>query len=269
MNVIKKYSWTFDKRDNIWTSDTFDTVKECVEDAKKYIELNKCAKGHKSIFIGENHLFEPYVDAADVLELIENSAYDQCGEVANDWYSYDAATMKTELAELSCKITAIVKEWLKKYNREPFFYSIIDVHEVALDTEFEEETSDKPEICDTCDREEHCGLQEECCDESGKVCDNHIPEGKAFLDSLNLGDAVFTYYEYTEGKERTVLIRHARFAGTHFDGDNLIVQINYNDRTDNRIVSSLWVDADKVFKNINDILAAIGGYKENTTIHFV
>lgn len=181
---IKKYSWTFDKREDIWTSDTFDTVMECVENAKKHIDTDEHGKKYSSIFVGENILFEPYVDACEVLELIECNAEDQCGEVAKDWYSYDGARMKTELAELSCKITAVVKEWLKKNSREPFFYSIRNIREVSLDENFEEKSQavgKKPVVCETCDREEHCELHKECCDEKGESCDNHIPKGSGAL----------------------------------------------------------------------------------------
>ena len=140
---IKKYSWTFDERDDIWTSDTFDTIKECVEDAKQYMDSNPCERKRDHIFVGENVPFTPHVNAEDVLELIENDACDKCGEVANDWYSYDSQSMTVELAKLSLNLTSVVTKWLKENNREPFFYSIRDVKKVFIDNPPDE----TPEVC--------------------------------------------------------------------------------------------------------------------------
>lgn len=240
---IKKYSWTFDKRDNIWTSSTHDTIEECIEEAKKLAGMDI---DNQVIYVGENVLYEPYVDAMDVLEIVENAAHDQCGEVADDWRSYNGAGMRAELAELSSKLTLVVKEWLKKNNREPVLYAIRNIKKVSLIEGYNEE----PEICDTCSTKEVCGLQEQCCSEDGKSCACYFPESKEFLRDIEEGDVVFVLYS----EKKLFATRIARFAGTSFDANNgdIKVCINYMASPDVKVVSE-WVDAKQVFKTIDDL----------------
>lgn len=252
MNV-KKYSWTFDMRDNVWTSATHDTIEECIEEAKKLAGMDI---DNQTIYVGENVLYEPYVDAIDVLELVESAASDQCGEVADDWYSYDGASMKAELAELSSKLTLVVRDWLKRNHREPFFYSIRNIKKISLLEDYD----DKPEICDTCSLQEVCGLQEECCSEDGKSCDSHFPKDKGFLRDIEEGDIIFVLYS----EKNLFATRIARFAGTSFDASNgdIKVCINYTTGPDAKVASE-WVDAKQVFKtqdDLTDYLIHNGGY---------
>lgn len=253
MMNVKKYSWTFDKRDDVWTSDTFDTVMECVEDAKKHIKHGTNAE---TIYVGENVLYEPYIDAVDVLQLVENSAHDQCGEVADDWRSYDGSNMKAELAELSSKLTLIIKEWLKKNNREPFFYSINNIQPVSLVEDIEEEkpAGRKPEACIACGRQEVCGLQEECCSEDGKSCDCCLPEGKEFLEHIEEGDTIFVLLEQTTRGKVEYAIRMARFANISNRNSDIKVCVNYT-LSYGRGIECEWVDVNSVFEKLDDALA--------------
>ena len=259
---VKKYSWSFDKRDDVWTSDTFDTVKECIEDAKKYSSEDE----KKVIYVGTNTPYEPYIDAVDVLELVENAAYNQCGEVSNDWNSYNGSVMKAELAELSSKLTLVVKEWLIKNNRYPKLYSITDIREVSLSEEFHEEkpTNSKPDVCGTCSKEDVCELHEECCSKDGKSCDGKIPKGKEFLEHINLGDFVYVLYQ----DKTSFLIQIARFAGADFSLEKPMVHINSkNVLSNSESVESEWVDASHVFKSITDIYTLFDNIDYEKTIH--
>ena len=244
---IKRYSWTFDKRDNIWTSSTHDTIEECVEEAKKLAGMDI---DNQVIYVGENVLYEPYVDAMEVLELVENAAHDQCGEVADDWHSYDGSRMKAELAELSSKLTLVIKDWLKKNNREPFIYAIMNIKKVSL----LEDLKDQPEICDTCSTKEVCGLQEQCCSEDGKNCACYFPESKEFLRDIEEGDIIFVLYEETAQGDVCYATRIAMFAGTAFDASNgdIKVCINYTTGPGEKVTCE-WVDAKQIFKTQDDL----------------
>ncbi|MPM47736.1 hypothetical protein SDC9_94450 [bioreactor metagenome] len=125
---IKRYSWSFNEDTEVWGSGTFDTIADCMEDAEKERDLmaDDCIEPPNAVFIGENIPFEPYVDAEDVLETLEEQAGERCGEVGYDWDAGDPKKTH-ELEELSNTLTTAVREWLCKYGYEPGIYSIENI----------------------------------------------------------------------------------------------------------------------------------------------
>lgn len=130
-----KYTWETSPDAEGWYNGLYDTVDECIEAARKELE----GKGIDVIYIGEAIIFEPYVDAKDIFDRLEEQAYNDCGEFAKGWricnYSKNEDIQK--LNELSDKLTDIVNNWLKKYKKEPdfynnLFYPIVNIKEYGL-----------------------------------------------------------------------------------------------------------------------------------------
>lgn len=125
-----KYIWEYDETD-IWKHDLFDTVEDCILDAKE----NYLIESGTEIVVGEAVLWEPYVSAELILEQLQEDAYEECGEVAGDWYAYDHKSKegRKSLDELSEKLTEIVKQWLKDNGTYPGFYMIKNVRVVEVE----------------------------------------------------------------------------------------------------------------------------------------
>ena len=122
-----KYTWETDETD-IWRHDVFDTVEDCILDAKE----NYCIETGTEIVVGEVVPWEPYVDAFDILNELQFQAYNECGEITENWYSYDCKKDKEKIQQLSEKLTEIVKLWLKENGTYPNFYTIENVQVVEV-----------------------------------------------------------------------------------------------------------------------------------------
>ena len=117
-----KYIWEYDETD-IWKHDLFDTVEDCILDTKE----NYLIESGTEIVVGEAVLWEPYVSAELIIEQLQEDAYEECGEVAGDWYAYNYRKHEKKLDELSDKLTEIIRQWLKDNGTYPNFYRIENV----------------------------------------------------------------------------------------------------------------------------------------------
>lgn len=122
---MEKFSWSFNDGDEIWCNSA-DTVDECKADARAAIESGEEDESD-TIYIGINESFTLCVDAESILEQIEEDASEFAGEIADDWDAFDYKTMKSELEELSERLTDVVNAWLKKNKREPNFYAVNNI----------------------------------------------------------------------------------------------------------------------------------------------
>lgn len=125
-----KYTWEFDGNAELWGNATFDTIQECIEDAKQTVKDNE-EDSPDTVYIGETNAFVPSIDGETVLDQLSEDAADFAGEVGADWDAYDRHK-RDELEELSDALTSVLTEWLKKYGRIPNFYSIENVKPYQL-----------------------------------------------------------------------------------------------------------------------------------------
>lgn len=123
---MEKYSWSFDGDAERWC-ESADTIAECIAQARASEERGD----NIAVYIGENISFGVSVDAESVLEQIASEAYDFC-ELAEDWDIYDHKK-QDELNELSEQLTAVVKAWLTKNNREPSFWKVEGIKRYSLE----------------------------------------------------------------------------------------------------------------------------------------
>lgn len=136
--MIKKYTWEFDENEEYWQNGTFDTIEECIHDAKEVMKDDYIGK-HDVIYVGETEKFNPFVLAEDVIEHLEQQAFSECGEAAEGWDIWNSLREKGELKkkaawnELSQQLTDVVNCWLEKHGLIPDFYNIVNIREVDLD----------------------------------------------------------------------------------------------------------------------------------------
>lgn len=123
-----KYTWEYSENEEIWRNDVFDTIEDCILDAKENYEVEP----GETIAVGEPVYFEPYVDAINILEQLESDAYDECGEFSESWTLYNYQKDKDKIEELSEKLTEIVKQWLKDNGTYPHLYMIKNVRTVEV-----------------------------------------------------------------------------------------------------------------------------------------
>lgn len=121
---MKKYTWSASANDELWQHDDFDTIEECVLDAKE----NYGYEAGTDIAIGEAIPFIVSVDADDIIERLEENAYEECGEASEGWIHYK----QEQLDELSEILTKHVNEWLEKTKNKPTFYKIDNIISVTI-----------------------------------------------------------------------------------------------------------------------------------------
>lgn len=131
---MQKYSWNFNENSEIWENDAFDTVEDCIEDAKLYASKYEEIQNPEFVFVGENVEFKPFVDAEKILESIEEQASETVWEVAEDWSAYDYKK-SDELQELSKLLTKITISWMKEHGYYQEFYTIKRIKKYSLNGE--------------------------------------------------------------------------------------------------------------------------------------
>ena len=113
-----KYTWS---EDGYWCYDVFDSIEECVKDAK-------VKKIKDFIYIGKVEYFKPKIDAISVIENVEEEVYREYGELAEDW------ELKTEnIEELEIGLNECLQQWLKETKQELDFYEVHNVERVYID----------------------------------------------------------------------------------------------------------------------------------------
>jgi len=135
--MIKKYTWDFNSEAETWYNDTFDTIEECIEDAKITIENNDhdYAEPPNEAYVAETLVYTPRVDTGIVERIFSemmDDAYETCGEIGSEWKPYDYSNLD-ELEDLRIAIDLAVAIWLKKNNRQPYFYGIGNIKEYSLE----------------------------------------------------------------------------------------------------------------------------------------
>ena len=122
------YTWSFKKDVEIWGSGEYNTIAECLKEAR---EEAKRDKQQTVVYIGECIPWEPRVNEYTVLDQLEEDACYECGEVGCDWqpYSWKKREERKELADI---LTNAVCDWMKKYGYYPDFYKIEDIKEYRI-----------------------------------------------------------------------------------------------------------------------------------------
>lgn len=120
----KLYTWSYSENDELWQHDIFDSIEDCIADAKENYNINS----EDTIAVGKVEPYVVSVDAETILENIEENAYEECGDAAENWIDYK----KESIERLSVQLTECVNKWLKETGNEPHFYKIIGVKTIVI-----------------------------------------------------------------------------------------------------------------------------------------
>lgn len=112
--------WTYETYEgsDIWRGDICESREEAIregnEEAKEY--------GYETFKIGIVEDVNFGIDVDSVIEDIQEMAYDEIGELAED-YLDDATT--EERLELEEQLNDVFYKWQEKYNHKPTFYRVV------------------------------------------------------------------------------------------------------------------------------------------------
>ena len=128
------YTWMDYPNADIWNHDTFETIQECIDDAKE----NYLMKQGETIYIGEcQDVSIGGIDLDDTLCRVEEDMYEQVGEVSEglDIYSTSGyyADRKPIYDKYNEKFRQLVMDYIEEIDEIPKYYNIINEQEVVIE----------------------------------------------------------------------------------------------------------------------------------------
>lgn len=126
-----KYTWERYRDANIWMNGEFDSVEECIEDARNNYEM-----AGKTIYIGEcESVSIGGIDFDSVLDSVEQDMYDKVGQVSEGWnigYVRGNKARAAVIEKYDKKLLDLVMEYLEEINEVPNFYKVVDIKEYIV-----------------------------------------------------------------------------------------------------------------------------------------
>ena len=114
--------WCISSNGESFEGEGLDTKEEAIKEGKF------C--GYKELYVGrcvEN--FEPCIDVDDVIERIQENAYDVGGEYAEDYLDDVTDGAKETLGE---RLNDVLERWLNENKYEVNFYSVEDIEKINI-----------------------------------------------------------------------------------------------------------------------------------------
>lgn len=130
----KLYTWS-QLNDNWENADTFETIEECIEDAKATIGQYIDIKDGYTIYVGE--CVEPtiFADFDDVLEDVADQAENDYGEEAEDWDICYDDSRKEIYDKYEKMLNILVKEYINEIGENPTFFKVENVKKIVINGE--------------------------------------------------------------------------------------------------------------------------------------
>lgn len=106
----------------------FDTKEEAIKEGEA-----EAREYEKDLFFVARAVitFQPYIYAEDIIEEIQQNAYDNGGEYAETYLDDVQRKHRDELEE---KLNEVLSNWMNKYGYTPNFYSVEDVETYRLNS---------------------------------------------------------------------------------------------------------------------------------------
>lgn len=123
----EEYSWSKNADDEIWTNGIFDSIEECIKDA-----VESGVKPGEKIAVGICERYTPHVDVGTLLDRAAEDAYEECGEVAEDWPEFISRTGYKDEDKLQEEMNKVFIKWLKETGQYPSFYHILPLAEPVI-----------------------------------------------------------------------------------------------------------------------------------------
>lgn len=126
------YTWMENDNCDIWNRGEFDTIEECIGEA-----LDCGFEPGDTIYVGECQRVKVngiYFD--DVLDRVEETMYEEMGEVAEGWDISSIAGAYSDRKEIyekyEEKLRIMVMEYLNEIKEAPNFYKVVNVGPVEV-----------------------------------------------------------------------------------------------------------------------------------------
>ncbi len=127
------YTWMENDNCDIWNRGEFETIEECIEEA-----LDCGYELGETIYVGECQKVEVggiYFD--DVLERVEETMYEEVGEVSEGWDISSITGAYSDRKEIyekyQNKLENLVMEYIKEIKEIPRFYKVVNVGPVKVE----------------------------------------------------------------------------------------------------------------------------------------
>ena len=127
------YTWMSYPNAEVWDHGTFETIQECIDDAK----TNYGVKTGDTIYIGKCQdvsIGGIYFD--DVLCRVEEDMYEQVGEISEGWDIYSTngyyADRRPIQDKYNEKLRQLVIDYIKEIGETPTFYKVINEREIIV-----------------------------------------------------------------------------------------------------------------------------------------
>lgn len=121
-------TWNYKETDELWGHDQYKTEEECILDAKE----NYGVESGDSVAIGTVYPYTVSADIDSLLEQLEQDAYEECGEAAEDWNISDSKHYGKEMDKLQAEVTECINRYLLSIKEVPSFYKIDDIYTVTV-----------------------------------------------------------------------------------------------------------------------------------------
>ena len=122
-------TWNYKETDELWQHDQFKTVDECILDAKE----NYGVEVGDTIAIGTVYPYTVSVDVDALLEQLEQDAYEECDEAAEDWDVSNRKHYDEQIDKLHFEVTECVNRYLLSIKEVPSFYKVDDIYTVVVE----------------------------------------------------------------------------------------------------------------------------------------
>ncbi|MDE7426043.1 MAG: hypothetical protein K2N51_20490 [Lachnospiraceae bacterium] len=123
----RKYTWSDNQTDEIWYNDRFNTIEECVKDA-----IKQGKHSGEEIAIGVCEDYVPCIDVDTLLDMANEDAYNEVGEVADGWLEYKIHKGYKDADKLQEKINKVFTEWLEETKQVPGFYHVVPLADMII-----------------------------------------------------------------------------------------------------------------------------------------
>lgn len=120
MKATGKYAFSFNEEENY--QGAYDTVEEAIEAAK--MENTE----YDVVYIGERMEFQPVVDPDDVIEELQQLAYDEALDFSDDYLNCS----RKDIQLLGDMLTEAFNKWAKDTNNEPSFFVVENIEAYRL-----------------------------------------------------------------------------------------------------------------------------------------
>ncbi|HDR7526721.1 TPA: hypothetical protein QCX62_003310 [Bacillus paranthracis] len=124
-----KWLYNLYENNDVWMSDHYETKEEAIKAANAELDDLEKYGGVRGngFYVGQLQKYGPVVCIDSFIEKIKDQAYEECGEVSEDWLGN---INETQTRLLENKLQTVLCGWLEEINEKPLFGDVINIEQV-------------------------------------------------------------------------------------------------------------------------------------------